>query len=133
MIEKYYYIECTCIRRTRFPYIMINVGDVLWYNGNASSNEMYTLSVLLTERWRNEGVPEDEIKKLVKEMDDNIDRYRYRGLLTSVRCLPFTRKKTNARKYKSLKQAEYIRSKIESTNDFKCEIKEIEVTYTDKG
>ena len=131
MIEKYYYIECTCIRKTRFPYTVINVGDVLWYNGNASSAEMYIISVLLKDRWRNEGVPEEEIDRRVNELDDNVGRYRYRGLLTSNSCLPFTRRKTSAKKYKRLKQAEYIKSSIESTDDFKCDIKEIKVTYTD--
>ena len=133
MIEKYYYIECTCIRKTRFPYTVINVGDVLWYNGNASSIEMYVISVLLKDQWRNEGVPEEEIAKRSKELDDNVGRYRYRGLLTSRGHLPFTRRKTSARKYKSLKQAGYIKSSIESAGDFKCEIKEIDVTYTDTG
>lgn len=112
---------------------MINVGDVLWYNGNAPSIEMYVISVLLKDRWRNEGVPEEEIAKRSKELDDNVGRYRYRGLLTSGGHLPFTRRKTSARKYKSLKQAGYIKSSIESAGDFKCEIKEIEVTYTDTG
>lgn len=131
MIEKYYYIECTCIRKTKFPYTVINVGDVLWYNGNASSAEMYIISVLLKDRWRNEGVPEEEIDRRVNELDDNVGRYRYRGLLTSNSCLPFTKRKTSAKKYKRLKQAEYIKSRIESADDFKCDIKEIKVTYTD--
>jgi hypothetical protein len=110
---------------------VINVGDVLWYNGNASSAEMYVISVLLKDRWRNEGVPEEEIVKRAKELDDNVGRYRYRGLLTSDGHLPFTRRKTSAKRYKRLKQAEYIKSSIESTDDFKCDIKEIKVTYTD--
>ena len=131
MIEKYYYIECTCIRKTRFPYTVINVGDVLWYNGNASSAEMYIISVLLKDRWRNEGVPEEEIVKRAKELDDNVGRYRYRGLLTSDGHLPFTRRKTSAKRYKRLKQAVRVKSRIESADDFKCDIKEIKVTYTD--
>lgn len=133
MTQEYYYIECTCIRKVRFPYTEVNVGDVLWYNGNASSSEMYIYHVLLTDRWRNEGVPEEEIARRVKELDDNVGRYRYRGLLTSGSCLPFTRRKTSAKKYKSLKQARYIKPKIEAAGDFKCEIKEIVVTYTDTG
>jgi uncharacterized membrane protein (UPF0127 family) len=62
------------------------------------------------------------------EMDENIRRYK--GLAKSY--LPFTRQKKNARKYKKLKQAEWIKSLIDNKGDFKCEIKEIKITYTEE-
>lgn len=112
MENKLYYIECKCIKDVKFPNTEFHLGDILYYNGNASSNEMYVFN-------NSHGSI---------EMDENAKRYR--GLCSSY--LPFTRQKKNARKYKQLKQAQYIKSCIEYRGDFNCEIKEIKITYTEE-
>ena len=117
MEKKLYYIECTCIKEVKFPNIEFHIGDVLYYNGNASSNEMYL--------YNNIALHNTDYEHFI-EMSENVNRYK--GLAKSY--LPFTRQKKNARKYQRLKQAEWIKNCIERRNDFACEIKEIKVTYT---
>ena len=119
MEKKLYYIECTCIKEVKFPNIEFHIGDVLYYNGNASSNEMWIYN---NKAFHNV----DYIYSI--EMDENV--MRYKGLAKSY--LPFTRQKKNARKYKKLKQAEWIKTKIENRNDFKCDIKEIKIKYIEE-
>ena len=119
MTKSIYYIECTCIKELKFPNTEFHIGDVLYYNGNASSDEM----------WMYNRKALNNIDYMYEiEMNENIKRYK--GLATSY--LPFTRQKKNARKYKKLKQAEWIKSLIDSKGDFKCEIKEIKITYTEE-
>lgn len=120
MEQKLYYIECTCVRDVKFPNTEFKVGDVLYYNGNASSNEMRIYS--------NKAFHNTDYEHMI-EMGENVNRYK--GLAKSSH-LPFTRQKKNARKYKKLKQAEHIKSCIENKNDFKCEIKEIKIVYTEE-
>ena len=60
------------------------------------------------------------------EADENV--HRYAGLCNKSH-IPLTRKKKNSRLYKKLSQAEWIKSLIERREDFKCDIKEIKVTY----
>lgn len=119
MNKSLYYIECTCIKDVKFPNIKFKVGEVLYYNGNASSNEMWL--------YNHTALTNIDYYAFI-EMDDNIKRYK--GLAKSY--LPFTRQKKNARRYKKLKQAEWIKSCIERREDFKCEIKEIKITYTEE-
>ena len=119
MEKKLYYIECTCIRDVKFPNTEFHMGDVLYYNGNASSDEMYLYNDIALHN--------ADYKHMI-EMNENTQRYK--GLAKSY--LPFTRQKKNARKYKKLKQAEWIKTVIENRNDFACEIKEIKVTYTEE-
>lgn len=114
MEKKLYYIECTCIKEVKFPNTEFHIGDVLYYNGNASSDEMWMYN---KKKLQN--------TDYYAEIDENIKRYK--GLAKSY--LPFTRQKKNARKYKKLKQAEWIKSCIERRNDFTCDIKEITIKY----
>ena len=119
MEKKLYYIECTCIKDVKFPNTEFKVGDILYYNSNASSNEMWIFS--------NKAFLNADNLYLI-EANENVKLYK--GLVKSY--LPFTRQKKNAKKYKKLKQAEYIKSCIENRNDFKCEIKEIKIIYTEE-
>lgn len=116
MEKKLYYIECTCVRDVKFPNTEFHVDDVLYYNGNASSNEMWI--------YNNQAFLNADNLYLI-EANENIKRYKW----LAGSYLPFTRQKKNARKYKKLKQAEHIKSCIENRNDFKCEIKEIKLVY----
>ena len=117
MNKKLYYIECTCIRDVKFPNTEFHIGDVLYYNNNASSKEMWIFN--------NKAFPEKDNLYII-EADENVQRYV--GLRN--KCyIPFTRKKKNARKFKKLSRTEWIKSIIESLEDFKCDIKEIKVTY----
>lgn len=115
-----YYIECTCIRDVKFPNTEFHIGDVLYYNNNASSNEMW-----IYYNKYNKTFSEKENLYFI-EADENVQRYA--GLCNKGH-IPLTRKKNNARIYKKLSQAEWIKSVIENREDFKCEIKEIKVTY----
>lgn len=117
MNKNLYYIECTCIRDVKFPNTEFHIGDVLYYNNNASSNEMWIFN--------NKAFSEKENLYII-EADKNVQRYQ--GLCNKS-YIPLTRKKKNARLYKKLSQAEWIKSIIEERNDFKCEIKNIEITY----
>lgn len=119
MNQKLYYIECTCIKDVKFPNTEFHIGEVLYYNGNASSNEMWIFN---NQAFFNK----DNIYLI--EADENVRRYA--GLAKSY--LPFTRKKNNARKYKKLSQAEWIKSVIENRGDFRCEIKEIKIIYSEE-
>ena len=113
----YYYIICTCIRDVKFPNTEFHIGDVLYYNNNASSNEMWTFN--------NKAFSEKENLYII-EADENVQRY---AGLCNKGYIPLTRKKKNARMYKKLSQAEWIKSIIERREDFKCDIKEIKVIY----
>lgn len=119
MNQKFYYIECTCIKDVKFPNTEFHIGDVLYYNGNASSNEMWLYN---SKAFHNTDYEH------IYEMSENVNRYK--GLAKSY--LPFTRKKSNARKYKKLSQAEWIKSVIENRGDFRCEIKEINIIYSEE-
>lgn len=121
MNKNLYYIECTCIRDVKFPNIEFHVGDILYYNGNASSKEMW----IFFNKNYNKAVSEKDNLYLI-EADDNVQRY---AGLCNKGYIPLTRKKKNARMYKKLSQAEWIKSIIERREDFKCDIKEIKVIY----
>ena len=115
LFKSLYYIVCTCIKNVKFPNTEFHIGDVLYYNNNASSNEMWIFN--------NKAFSDKDDLYLI-EADENVQRYA--GLCKSY--LPFTRKKKNARLYKKLSQAKWIKSIIERREDFKCEIKEIKIT-----
>lgn len=117
----YYYIVCTCIRDVKFPNTEIHIGDALYYNNNAASKEMW---IFYNKNYNKTVSENDELYRI--EADKNVQRYQ--GLCNKS-YIPLTRKKKNARLYKKLSQAEWIKSIIEERNDFKCEIKNIEITY----
>ena len=120
MNKSLYYIECTCIRDVKFPNTEFHIGDVLYYNNNASSKEMW----IFYNKNYNTAFPEKD-DLYINEAYENVKRYA--GLHKGY--IPLTRKKKNARIYKKLSQAEWIKSIIERREDFKCDIKEIKVTY----
>jgi hypothetical protein len=124
MNKNLYYIECTCIRDVKFPNTKFHIGDVLYYNGNASSNEMW----IFYNKNYNKAFPEKD-DLYINEAYENVQRY---AGLCNKSYIPLTIKKKNARLYKKLSQAEWIKSIIENRNDFKCDIKEIKVTYSDE-
>jgi hypothetical protein len=121
MNKNLYYIECTCIRDVKFPNTEFHIGDVLYYNGNASSNEMW---IFYNKNYNKTVSENDELYRI--EADENVQRY---AGLCNKGYIPLTRKKNNARMYKKLSQAEWIKTIIERRDDFKCDIKEIKVTY----
>ena len=95
MEKKLYYIECTCVRDVIFPNTEFHVGDVLYYNGNASSNEMWMYN-------RKAFLNADNLYLI--EANENVQRY---AGLCNKGYIPLTRKKKNARMYKKLSQAEW--------------------------
>ena len=104
-----YYLEFTCIKDVKFPNVEFHVNDVLYYNPKASAKEM----------WKYNGITSTET-------DENFRKYCYGSYL------PFTRLKKNARKYKKLSSLEAIKKYIDAKGDFKCNIKEIKVTYSEE-
>ena len=84
MNKNLYYIECTCIRDVKFPNTEFHIGDVLYYNNNASSKEMWiSHSRACLEK--------DNL--YIIEADENVQRYA--GLYNKSH-IPLTRKKKNA-------------------------------------
>ncbi len=120
MNKNLYYIECICIKDVKFHNTEFHIGDILYYNNHASSNEMYL--------YNNIALHNTDYEHMI-EMTKNTNRYK---ALCNQSHLPFTRKKKNSRKYKKLKQAEWIKTKIETLGDFKCEIKEIKIIYIEE-
>lgn len=120
MQKTLYYLELISIKDIPLPNTTIKKGDVLYYNNNASSNEMYIYN-------QNAYQSKDEPKYF-----DKLSRYnnlnKYKGLLTKSH-LPFTRTKKYAKKYISLKQLQHIKTIIDSKGDFITNIKSINMTY----
>jgi len=113
MNKSLYYIECTCIKDCVYPNVEFHVGDVLYFNKKASSNEMYL--------WNR--------KDWNKKYPDEI--YKYRGV-GDWSYLPFTRQKKNAKKWQVKRYAEWIRDRINERGEFNCVIKEIKITYEEE-
>jgi ABC-type metal ion transport system substrate-binding protein len=117
MQKTLYYLELISIQDLHLPNTIIKQGDVLYYNNNASSNEMYIYN-------QNAYQSKDEPNYFNKH--NNLDKYK--GLITSSH-LPFTRTKNYAKKYKSLKHLQHIKTIIDSKGDFITNIKSINITY----
>lgn len=113
MNKSLYFIELTCIKDCSYPNVEFHVGDVLYYNKKASSNEMHL--------YNNFG----PLQKYPDEV------YKYRPISTWS-YLPFTRKKEYAKKWQQRRYAECEAKFIDKFGEFKCEIKEIKVTYTEE-
>ena len=111
-----YYIEVTCTKEASYPNVDFHIGDVLYYNKKAASNEMYLFYSYRDKRHR------------TKEEEDHI-------IKTFGRCtsyLPFTRKKTNAKKWQVKSYAESEARWLNNTGEFNAVIKEIKVTYEEE-
>lgn len=117
MQKTLYYLELITIKDLHLPNTTIKKGDVLYYNNNASSNEMFIYN-------RNAYQSKDEPNYFDKHNNLN----KYKGLLTKSH-LPFTRTKKYAKKYISLKQLQHIKTIIDSKGDFITNIKSINITY----
>ena len=117
MQKTLYYLELISIQDLPLPNTTIKKGDVLYYNNNASSNEMYIYN-------QNAYQSKDEPNYFDKQ--NNLDKYK--GLLTKSH-LPFTRTKNYAKKYISLKQLLHIKTIIDNKGDFITNIKSINITY----
>lgn len=117
MNKSLYYLELTCIKKSNYPNVAFEVGDILYYNKKASSNEMYLYSPYIN--------PSSEF------MDQNHSR-KYYGVCGNNLYLPFTRKKQNAKKWEIRRYAEQMKTFIEQKGEFKCDIKEIKVNYIEE-
>jgi hypothetical protein len=116
MNKSLYYIECTCIKDCKFPNVEYHVGDVVYINPKAASNETY--------------VYYDYINKCHTDWyEKNISKY---GSLINSGHLPFTRQKKFAKKWQIERYAEKNARWLEMIGEFKCAVKEIKVTYEEE-
>ena len=111
-----YYIEVTCIKDVSYPNVDLHIGDVLYFNSKASSNEMYLLYSYKHNRHRT--------KEEEQHVINTFGRY------TSY--LPFTRKKTNAKKWQIKSYADGEAKWLNNTGEFNAIVKEIKVTYQEE-
>lgn len=111
MNKSFYYIECTCIKNRSYPNVDFHIGDVVYYNPKAASNEMY-----LYWNYRQE-------RRATKE---EVGHYEYRAYL------PYTRQKKHANKWQIKRYAEYYANIINNIGEFKAVVKEIKVTYEEE-
>lgn len=116
MEKKIYFIECTCIKDCSYPNVDFHVGDVLYFNKKASSNEMYLFYSYRDKRHRTD----EETKHIESTFGKYIDH------------LPFTRLKKNAKKWEIKRYPEWEARIINDMGEFKAEVKEIKVTYTEE-
>lgn len=116
MNKSIYFIEVTCTKEVSYPNVDFHIGDVIYYNKKASSNEMYLFYSYRYKRHR------------TKEEEDHI--INTFGRFTSY--LPFTRKKANAKKWEIKRYADYEANLLNSTDEFNAVVKEIKVTYTEE-
>ncbi len=110
-----YYIECTCIKDAKFPNTEFHVGDIVYFNKNATSNEMY-----LYYSYR-------DSKHISAEEMANI---RMNWCMFDSH-LPLTRRKNCAKKWQIKSAAEHAFIHID-THIFTPVIKEIKITYQEE-
>lgn len=113
MNKSLYYIECTCIKNCKFPNVEYHIGDIIYFNPKAASNETYVYYDYIN-KCHTDWYKENHIK--------------YGGLISNGH-LPYTRQKKFAKKWQIKSYAEYWTRWIEEIGDFKCNIKEIKITY----
>lgn len=111
-----YYIEVTCIKDVSYPNVDLHVGDVLYFNSKASSNEMYLLYSYKHNRHR------------TKEEEQHV--INIFGRFASY--IPFTRKKANAKKWQIRSYADGEARWLNNTGEFNAIVKEIKVTYQEE-
>lgn len=111
-----YYIEVTCIKDVSYSNVDLHVGDVLYFNSKASSNEMY----LLYSYKHNRCINEEEKQHVI----DIFGRY--------ASYLPLTRKKANAKKWQIKSYADGEAELLNKTGEFNAIVREIKVTYQEE-
>ena len=116
MNKSLYYIECTCIKDCSYPNIDFHVGDVFYYNKKAASNEMY---LYYSYKDKRHSTSEED-----KHIASTFGKYTSH--------IPFTRQKKFAKKWQIKSYAEYWTRWVEEIGDFKCNIKEIKITYEEE-
>ena len=116
MVKSLYYIECTCIKDCSYPNVDFHVGDVLYYNKKAASNEMY-----LYYSYKHKCHPTDE---------DNEHLAKTFGKYTSY--IPFTRQKRFAKKWEIKRYPDWEARIINDMGEFNAVVKEIKVTYEEE-
>ena len=115
MEKSFYYIECTCIKNVKYPNVEFHIGDIVYFNKKASSNEMY-LCFNNTEH-----------RHLTEEEKNNIPTiYKWSSYL------PFTRQKKYAKKWEIKRYANPNARLINSIGEFNAIVKEIKVTYQEE-
>jgi len=111
-----YYIECKCIKNCSYPNVDFHIGDIVYYNPKAASNEMY-LGYIYKE---NKSLSYEELLPYVR---------RYQPYTT---YLPFTRQKKNAKKWQVKRYPDWTAHLINGVGEFETTVKEIKVTYTEE-
>jgi hypothetical protein len=104
MNKSLYYIECTCIRDCKFPNVEYHIGDIVYFNPKAASNETYV------------GYGKDK------------NPYYY----WSSTHLPFTRQKKFAKKWQIKEYPERYARMVNDVGQFTAIVKEIKLTYTEE-
>ena len=111
-----YYIQCTCINDMTYPNVEFHVGDIVYYNKNASSAEMYLYYSKRDQR----SYSLEELRKI--------------GIPWKWCCkyyLPLTRRQDHAKRWQ-VKSAAKRACIFIDTDIFKPEIKEIKITYSEE-
>lgn len=111
MNKSLYYIECTCIKDCSYPNVDFHIGDVVYYNPKAASNEMY-----LNYNYRQSRHATDE----------ETHHYKWKSYL------PYTRQKKNAKKWQIKRYPDLEARSINDIGEFNAIVKEIKVTYEEK-
>lgn len=115
MTKSLYYIECVCIKDVKYPNIEFHIGDIFYYNKNASSNEMCLYFNNIEHRY------------LTEEEKNNIPLAYKRTAY-----LPFTRQKKNANKWQIKRYADWEAHIINDIGEFNAIVKEIKITYSEE-
>jgi hypothetical protein len=117
MKKSLYYIECTCIKNCKFPNVEYHIGDIIYVNPKASSDETYVY------------IYYSDSKEKAEICEHTKNKY---NVLIYAGHLPFTRQKKFAKKWQIKSYAEDLAYKIEKRGDFKCNIKEIKMIYEEE-
>ena len=121
MTKSLYYLECVCMDDISFPNGDFHKGEVFYYNSNASAKEMclYNFGRFAT-------MPAAKAEKIRSLAND------YKHINNSGPYLPLTRQKRYAKKWQIKKYPNHMKTYLESKGHFKCEIKELKVTYKEE-
>ena len=109
MTKSLYYIECTCIKDCKFPNVEYHIGDIIYFNPKAASNETYV--------------------GYGKDKDGN---YKNPYTYWSSSHLPFTRQKKFAKKWQIKEYADNHARRVNEIGHFTAVVKEIKLTYIEE-